>query len=70
MKFPNWFVVAWWVLLLILASTYVGFRHRALLGGQVTAVDTLVLAVALALLVFPLFKEMSIFGVSFKDRID
>lgn len=70
MKFPNWFVILWWVFLLALASVYVGLRHTALLAGQVTGVDVVVIAVGVCLLVFPLFREMSIFGVSFKDRID
>lgn len=70
MKLPNWFTVGWWVLLLMLAGTYGASRRVALLSGQITAVDIMVVAAGLALVLLPLFQEVSIFGLSFKERID
>src|SRR5579872_4668056 len=70
MRLPNWFTVGWWVLLLILVGTYGAFRWSALVAGQVTTVDIMVVAVGFALVLLPLFREVSIFGMTFKERID
>jgi hypothetical protein len=70
MKLPNWFKIGWWVVLLIGLTLFLVRRYNDLVAGKSTGTDILVLVVWLALLLFPLFHEISLFGVTFKREVE
>jgi hypothetical protein len=70
MKLPNWFKILWWILLLIGLSVFLLKRYSDLIVGKPTGLDMLVLVVWLALLLLPLFQEVSLFGLTFKKEFE
>lgn len=71
MNWSNWERSLWWFLLVLLFTTFVIWRLPVYLGGgKSTTVDAIVLVVYIALLLAPLFQEVSLFGVSLKNKID
>src|SRR6185369_10344712 len=56
--------------LLILALAILWLRRGFLLGKDITVFDFLMLAVATALLLAPLFREISLGGVTLKKELD
>ncbi len=69
MKLPNWFKIVWWIFLLIIASAYLVSRRSILLSGDANAFDNIVLIFWIALLLSPIFYEMSFFGISLRQKI-
>ena len=70
MKIPNWFKLVWW---LILASTLTFFlwaRLPDLLAGKAAAADVAVFGVWMALLLAPIFSEVTLLGVTLKNEIE
>lgn len=70
MKLPNWFKIAWWVFLLIGLGILLTRRYNDFLAGKAIGSDILVLIVWLALLLLPLFQEISLFGLTFKKEFE
>jgi hypothetical protein len=70
MKLPNWFKILWWVLLLTCLGVFLATRYRDLIGGKSIGSEILVLVVWLALLLLPLFQEISLFGLTFKREFE
>jgi len=70
MKLSNWFKVTWWVLLLILLTTYLGQRYSDLRSGHSIPVDVFVFLVWAGLLLAPLFNEISLFGLKLKQQVE
>lgn len=70
MKFPNWFKIAWWIILLSLTGFIVIKRYSAILEGRSVPSDTLVFLVFVALMLLPLFSEISFFGIKLKREFE
>jgi hypothetical protein len=71
MKLPNWFKVAWWALLLVLLTAYLGQRYYSdLRFGRSIPVDVVVFLVWFGLLLAPLFNEINFFGLKLKQQIE
>jgi len=64
-----WLRVAWWAVLILAGSAFLGLRRVALLSGQATSFDVGVLAVVAALALAPLFSEVTVLGVTLKREI-
>lgn len=69
MELPNWFKVLWWLLLVLLFSFFLYQRYPELAAGKGTNADMVVLVTWITLLLAPLFKEVSIFGITLKQEI-
>lgn len=70
MKFPNWFKVVWWLILLILSTTFLIFRIDDLLGAKVSILDFIVFVFWSFLTLFPIISEINIFGVKLKKELE
>lgn len=75
MKFPQiikapWAKFSWWLLLVVFMSMLIAQRYDALIGGIATMADVVVFLVWISLLLAPLFREVSVFGVNLKKEID
>ena len=70
MTWPKGFKLVWWFLL-VAALTYVmARRSAAITTGQATSVDAVFFLVWVALLLSPLFQEISVFGLKLKQRFE
>lgn len=65
----HWKVV-WWLLLVGLATYFLWQRFDSITSGTTNATDIVLFLIWIALLTTPLFREVSLFGVSFKKEID
>jgi len=70
MRFPNWFRVFWWILILALLTVFLVFRLSALRAGHATGVDIVLLIFWLSLAVAPLFTSIEVFGVKLKQQVE
>ena len=70
MKIPNWAKIIWWILLAGFFAYLLSQRYDSIISGAASATDIVIFLILIALLVIPLFQEVSIFGVSFKKEID
>jgi hypothetical protein len=70
LKTANWFKILWWVVLLLGFGALLTKRYNDLVEGKSFAGDVLVLVVWLALLLLPLFREVSFFGMTFKRELE
>jgi hypothetical protein len=70
MKLANWFKITWWALLLLGFGVVLSMRYRDLIAGKPIGTDVVVLVVWLALLLLPLFQEISVFGLTFKREFE
>lgn len=70
MKLPNWLKIVWWAVLTIMLGYFLRARLPALLSGEATAGDIVVFGVWMALLLAPLFTEVSVLGVTIKSEIE
>jgi hypothetical protein len=70
MKIPNWLKIVWWALLTIILSLLLYYRRGAILSGTATPFDIFAFVIWAALLLVPLFQEVSFFGVTLKQEID
>lgn len=69
MRFPNWFKIVWWAALLALLSFILSLRFTAIRTGQAAPVDVFIFLVWVAMLLVPLFQEVSFFGISLKQQV-
>jgi hypothetical protein len=70
MKLPNWFKIIWWTALLSLTTWTLFKRYNAIIDGHSVPFDALVFLVWVALMLAPIFNEVSLFGLRFKQAID
>jgi len=70
MKLPNWFKIIWWLVLVALLSALLAIRHQAILAGTVSVVDAATFTIWIALLLPPLFSEMSFLGIKLKRELE
>lgn len=69
MQLPNWFKVVWWVGLSGVVSAYLIARCPDLLTSRAAPADIIVFLVWVALLVVPIFQEVELFGLRFKQEV-
>ncbi len=70
MHLPNWFKVTWWATLTALLSYFLFLRYPDLVAGQAAPADIVVFVIWVALLLAPLFNEVSLLGITLKQQID
>jgi|WetSurMetagenome_2_1015567.scaffolds.fasta_scaffold373051_1 hypothetical protein len=70
MKLPNWFKIAWWCVLLIITGTILFKRLNAIWIGESEPFDIIILLIFIALLLIPIFSEISLFGLKLKKDIE
>lgn len=70
MKFPNWLRIVWWALISAATTWFLYRRYPALIAGNATAADIVAFLVWVALLLAPIFQEVSLFGMAFKQQIE
>ena len=69
MKVPNWFRIVWWAVLLLLIGSILYARRDDLLAGRAVPADVLIFLVWVALLLVPLFQEVSLFGLKLRQEV-
>jgi hypothetical protein len=69
-QLPNWFKVLWWLALTGVLSAFLYFRYPDLISGKSTPADIVVFIIWVALLLAPLFKEVSLLGITLKQEIE
>jgi hypothetical protein len=70
MQLPNWLKVLWWLILVGLLSYFLRERLPDLLSGKAAPADIAVFGVWAALLLAPLFSEVTLLGVTLKNEIE
>jgi hypothetical protein len=69
MRLPNWFKVVWWALLIALLTFFLSQRYQDLVAGRAAPSDVFVFSVWAALVLVPLFQELSLFGREVKQEV-
>lgn len=70
MKLPNWLQITWWFILVIGLTSFLHERLPDLLTGKTVAADIAIFGVWMALLLAPLFSEVTLLGITLKSQID
>ena len=70
MKLPTWFKIIWWLLITFLTGWLFYSRLPAISKGESAPVDIFVFLILVALLLAPIFQEVSFFGLKFKQAMD
>lgn len=70
MKLPNWAKILYWILLSLGLTFVLYIRSQAIVEGRATAFDLVAFVVWVALLLLPLFAEISLWGMTLKAHID
>jgi hypothetical protein len=70
MRLPNWFKIAWWAALTALLTYFLFLRYPDLVVGKAAAADVVVFIIWIALLLAPLFNEVSLLGITLKQQIE
>ncbi len=70
MKLPNWFRIAWWAGVLGLVTWLLSKRYDDFVAGRSSPTDVFLFVVWIALLLAPVFQEVSLFGISLKQKFD
>lgn len=70
MKFPNWFKIIWWLLLLAALTLFLYSRLPSLAAGGAVSADIVIFLVWIGLALAPIFPEIELFGLRLKQEID
>lgn len=70
MKLPNWVRIIWWIIITIIVGWIFYNRIPAILNGESVTIDLFIFLVWIALLLSPIFQEISLFGMKFKQSIE
>lgn len=70
MKLSNGFRIVWWAALLLLIGSFLLHRRILLVTGKAQAIDLVLGIVWIALVLLPVFGEISIFGMSFREQME
>lgn len=63
MKFPYWFKIVWWVILLGIVTFFIIKRFDSIIGESASTIDIFIFLIWVSLLLVPLFQEISLLGV-------
>jgi len=69
LKLPNWFKIIWWLILVGLLTAFLWHRYPELAIGRAVPADIVVFVIWAALLLAPLFSEVSLLGITLKQQI-
>lgn len=69
MKIPSQLKAAWWLILVGVLTFFLSARLPDLLSGKAASADIAVFGVWMALLLAPLFSEVSLLGITLKREI-
>lgn len=69
MQLPNWLKILWWLLLLGALTFFLHSRYPDLIAGKASPADIVVFLIWIALLLAPLFSEVTLLGISLKQDI-
>lgn len=67
---PKEYKALYWAALIISGSLIILTRVKEIVAGNSNAIDILIISVVIALLIVPIFSEMSFFGFGFKGAIN
>jgi hypothetical protein len=70
MKFPDWFKLIWWIVLLVLTGVVIFLRGTAISIEKLEPIDGYLLIIFLALALVPIFSEIDVWGIKLKREID
>lgn len=70
MKFPNWFKISWWILLLLISGFILYKRSDAIFNGNAISIDVVIFLVFIALMLVPVFSEIDLLGIKLKQEIE
>ncbi len=70
MKFPNWFKIVWWLIILVSIGFLLYQRYADISAGKGNSVDLFILVIWVALAISPLFQEISLPGVTLKQQLE
>jgi hypothetical protein len=70
MKLPNWFKIIWWICITAFTGWVFFLRWPKITEGTSAPVDVFIFLVLVALLLAPIFQEVSLFGLKFKQEIE
>ena len=70
MKFPDKFRVIWWIIVSSSVFILLVIRRDNVFSSQPTYLDIGLITIFLALLLLPLYSEISLFGMSIKQKIE
>jgi hypothetical protein len=70
MKFPNWFKIVWWLIILVSIGFLLYQRYADISTGKGNSVDLFILVIWVALAISPLFQEISLPGVTLKQQFE
>jgi ABC-type transport system involved in multi-copper enzyme maturation permease subunit len=70
MQLPSWLRILWWLSLSLLLSAFLYSRHAALFAGTASLLDLVAFIVWIALLLAPLFSEVSFLGLTIKQQLN
>jgi hypothetical protein len=70
LKLSNWFKIPWWILITAFTGYVFYSRWSYISEGKSAPVDVFIFLVLVALLLAPIFQEISLFGLKFKQEVD
>jgi hypothetical protein len=70
MKVPNVFKIIWWIILLIIASSVLWFRYKAITNGTYVSADVFIFLIWTILMMLPIVNEVNFFGIGIKKEVD
>jgi hypothetical protein len=70
MKFPTWFKITWWLLIICFLGFISYQRYDSIVNGTTTGADVAIFIILIVLLVSPLFQEVNFMGFGVKQQIE
>lgn len=70
MKLPNWFRIIWWIVVTGFTGYVFHARWGYIIQGLSAPVDVVIFIILVALLLVPIFQEVSLLGLKFKQEIE
>jgi hypothetical protein len=70
MKLSNELKIAWWSTITLILTGVLISRYNSILNGSDKPIDIFLLLIWTSLMLMPLFSEISLFGVKFKQEIE
>ena len=68
MKFPNWFKVTWWLILILVSGYILCHRINEIINGNSNQTDTVIFLIFIALMLVPIFPEVDLLGIKLKQN--
>ncbi len=70
MRSRNWMRMGWWLFLVTGLGCFLYAQREAILAGRSSAFEIVAFLLLLALLVVPLFQEVTLFGIQLRRQMD